>query len=149
MSPIGSKHMAVVNFMTRIFSKFSIRDDHFLSVQNPVRMDSQSEPEPDLALLHFRKDYLEEKATAADVLLIVEVADTTLAFDRDRKIPLYAKAGIPESWLVDLNEHRITVFTQPSPQGYRMERHYLSGETIELGTLPGISVKVSEVFGQF
>src|ERR671938_544657 len=102
MSPIGSRHAACVNRLNTLLGRH-LRQTAIVSVQNPIRLDAYSEPEPDVALLRPRADYYESgHPTPADALLIVEVADTSADYDRIIKLPLYAKAGIPEAWLVDL-----------------------------------------------
>jgi Uma2 family endonuclease len=138
MTPIGSRHAACVNKLTALFAaRFSDRVQ--VSVQNPVRLDQYSEPQPDLALLLPREDfYAERLPEARDVRLLVEVAQASAGFDRNRKSVLYARAGIPELWIVDLTERRVDAHTDPSRRGYRRIRGYGPAETIEWSgeTLP-------------
>jgi Uma2 family endonuclease len=118
MSPIGSRHVAAVNRIARLFFQ-RFGDRAIVSVQNPVRIDPRSEPQPDLALLKPNpSDYAEALPTPQDVLLLVEIMDTSQAYDREVKLPLYAKAGIPEVWLVDLEAHRLEVYRKPTPEGF-------------------------------
>jgi Uma2 family endonuclease len=102
MSPIGSRHAGLVNRLNRLFSQRA-GDQVVVSVQNPVRLGGYSEPQPDLALLRPRADfYTSSHPGPEDVLLAVEVAETSAAVDREVKVPLYARFGVPEVWLVDL-----------------------------------------------
>lgn len=102
MTPIGGRHAACVNELTQIL--VGAADQHtVVSVQNPVRLDDFHEPQPDLAVLRRREDYRSGRLPGpGDVVLLIEVADTTLRYDRSVKLPLYAQAGIAEVWLVDV-----------------------------------------------
>ena len=147
MSPIGSKHLATVNRFVRIFQK-SLSDDYILSIQNPVGINDISEPEPDVAILNYKKDFYENgKPTPKDVPLIIEVSDTTLEKDLNIKLPLCSKVGIHESWIVDLNSFRISVFTEPSANGYLSTRHCYEGDKINVSSVPDLTIPVSDVFG--
>lgn len=117
-------------------------------VQNPIRLDDWSEPEPDISLLRWRDDfYASGHPGPADVLLVIEVADTSIGYDREVKLPIYARAGIPETWIVDLVRGVIDAYRLPSADGYGERRTHRRGETlsavsIELGVgvdelLPG------------
>jgi Uma2 family endonuclease len=144
MSPIGSPHAWCV---TRIADAlFRVRARAFVSVQNPVRVGTNGEPEPDIAVVR-RDAPANRHPTPADVLLIVEVADTSLAYDRHTKAPLYARAGIPETWIADLNGERIEVHQEPSPDGYRLVRAYGRGERLSPLFAPDLVVDVDEVLG--
>jgi len=113
MSPIGSSHGGTVN-RSSTFLRRKLDDIVIVSVQNPVRLDDFSEPQPDLALLKPRKDfYSKAHPIAEDVLVVIEVADTSLAYDRNVKLPLYARAGIPEAWLIVLAKEVIEIHSQP------------------------------------
>ena len=100
MNPIGGRHIQAVNRLNRLLSHIA-GEQALVSVQNPIRLSDDSEPQPDLTLLRDR-DYVGEIPAAADVLLAIEVADSSLDYDRGRKLPLYAAAGISEAWLIDL-----------------------------------------------
>jgi Uma2 family endonuclease len=119
MSPIGPPHAGtVLRFSKRFEQRFG--DRALVSVQNPIRLDEHNEPEPDLALLKPRPDfYATAHPTPPDVLLVVEVADTSLGYDRGTKLPLYARHGIPEVWIVDVTTDTILVSRDPTPSGYR------------------------------
>jgi Uma2 family endonuclease len=119
MAPIGSPHAGAVKALNRLFVQRA-GDRAVVSVQDPVILSDRSVPQPDLALLKPRADgYSDSHPRAAEVLLAVEVADTTLAFDLGTKVPLYARCGIPELWVVDVNERVIRVYRDPSVSGYR------------------------------
>lgn len=121
MSPIGDRHAACVKRLNARLGA-SFRDQLIVSVQDPIRLDDFSTPQPDVALLVSRDDfYSEEPPKPADVLLVVEVADSSLAFDMRVKVPLYARAGIPEVWVVDVNVGAVTVFTEPRRGVYARE----------------------------
>jgi len=119
MSPIGSRHFAAVARLSKRFEQ-RFGDAALVVAQSPVRLSEHNEPEPDLALLQPRPDfYAGALPTAADVFLLVEVADTSLEYDRRTKLPLYARHNIPEVWVVDLNTDTILVSRDPTPSGYR------------------------------
>jgi Uma2 family endonuclease len=119
MSPIGSRHAACVRRLQRLFTQ-QLADQVFIDVQNPLLLDDHSEPQPDVVLLKDRPDlYATEHPRPEDVFLVVEVADTSLAYDRETKVPAYAGSGIPEVWLVDLTAAAIEVYRSPSSNGYQ------------------------------
>lgn len=119
MPPIGSVHAGVVARLDRAFQA-SLRQQLMVWTQNPLSLPPLSEPQPDLALVKRRgDDYLGSLPGASDVLLVIEVADTTLAYDRDVKMTLYARHGIPEAWLIDVNAARLEMHRDPGPEGYR------------------------------
>ncbi|WP_263809363.1 MULTISPECIES: Uma2 family endonuclease [Salinibacter] len=118
MSPINDPHIACINRLNTIFSKRLVPhaiENVVVSVQNPVRIDEHNEPEPDVVL----STALDGAPHPGDVLLLVEVSDTTLAYDRDVKRPLYARAGIPEVWVLDLEARHIEVHREPDDDVYR------------------------------
>ncbi|MFP4437895.1 MAG: Uma2 family endonuclease [Chloroflexaceae bacterium] len=147
MSPIGSRHLSCVNRLNELFVELLQRRAH-VSVQNPVRLTGYSEPEPELALLKRRTDYYADTVPAANsVLLIVEVADSSIARDRAHKIPQYARSGIPEAWLVNLEEDVIEVYRQPGVAGYTDKRLIERGGTLSPQLLPDITLLVEDVLG--
>lgn len=120
MSPIGPRHAGTVNRLIGCFIPLQMERRVTITVQNPIRLGKYSEPQPDLALLKPRPDfYSTSHPEPKDILLIVEIAETSVDIDRQVKIPLYAQAGIPEVWLLDLSEEKIKVYQEPTPQGYR------------------------------
>ena len=101
------------------------------SVQGPLRLDRHNEPQPDLMLLRPRPDrYRNGHPSAADVLLLVEIADSSLAYDRGPKLALYARHGVPEVWIVDLAERAVEICEQPGPEGYRKRRRVADGVAV-------------------
>lgn len=147
MSPIGSRHVAAVNRIARLFFQ-RFGDRAIVSVQNPVRIDSRSEPRPDLALLKPNpSDYAEALPTSQDVLLLVEIMDTSQAYDREVKLPLYAKAGIPEVWLVDLEAHRLEVYRKPTPEGFAEAQVLGPEETVAPLHFPEARLPVAIILG--
>jgi Uma2 family endonuclease len=146
MAPIGSPHAGRVNTLTRLFVQRAA-NRAVVSVQGPVIVSERSIPQPDLALLKLRADdYCDSNPTASEVLLAVEVADTTLAFDLGTKVPLYARAGIPEVWVVDVNERAIRVFRGPSASGYRTSFTAAGAERISADALPDVWLEPRELF---
>src|SRR5688572_439926 len=142
---IGPSHAATVKRLNRIFSNL-VADRCVVSVQDPIALDDFSEPEPDLALLAPRADlYGSSHPTPGEVYLIVEVADSSLRFDRERKIPLYAAAGIPEVWLVDLIEKLLTRYRNPMRGNYTEISQHGASETIPVPNIPGASLVVSDL----
>lgn len=145
VSPIGSRHAACVdrftqNLVPQVIGRAIVR------VQSPIQVSEDSEPQPDLVLLKLQPDfYATRHPQPDDVLLVVEVADTTAEFDRNVKIPLYGQAGIPESLLVDLGTELIEDYQDPSPHGYRTVRIFRPGESITLSTLPNVTLAVDDI----
>lgn len=145
-TPIDSRHAGCVNRLVRLISR--LLEDLLVASQNPVRLSDRSEPEPDVAVLRYREDdYSSAHPTPSDVLLLIEVANTSLALDRDLKAPLYAAAGIPELWIVDLTGEAVELYQDPDPAGYRRYRRHVRGETVLSGTLAALSMTVDEILG--
>jgi len=120
-----------------------------VSVQSPVRLDRYNEPEPDIALLRPRADRYQtgQPPSPADILLLIEVAPSSLAYDRRVKLPLYARHAVPEVWIVDLDALAIDVHRGPSGDGYATCSSEAQGGVLEVPGLPGVHVSVSDVFG--
>lgn len=119
MAPIGSQHAGTVKQLSRLFN-LAVGQAAIISTQDPLILDKHSEPQPDIMLLRPRGDfYKSSHPRPDDVLLIIEVADTSLQYDRHIKIPLYAQHSIPEVWLVDLVNKTLTLFRSPSEHDYR------------------------------
>jgi Uma2 family endonuclease len=147
MSPIGSRHAACVKRLVRLLDR-AVGDRAIVGAQDPIRLGARSEPQPDVALLRYRPDfYASAHPGPEDVLLVVEVAETSADSDRSLKIPLYARYGIPEAWLVDLLEERIEIYRHPTPQGYRSLHIAHRGETVSPALIPSLTVAVDEVLG--
>jgi Uma2 family endonuclease len=147
MSPIGSRHAACVGRLSKFFERLA-GDYAIVWVQNPVQINDYSEPLPDVALLKTRSDfYAQGKPQPADVLLIVEVADSSVEYDHQIKVPLYARAGIPEMWIVNLPKDAVEVYTQPLDEAYREIRLVKRGESLTAKAIPGLTIAVDEVLG--
>lgn len=147
MSPIGSRHAACVARLTEILSQ-RVAGQAIVWVQNPIRLDEYNEPEPDVALLKRRDDfYSEGHPTPADVLLVVEVADTSIDLDRRLKVPLYARAEIPEVWLVDLTKDVIEVYAQPANGTYQISRQASRSESVASQATPELTLNVDAILG--
>lgn len=147
MNPICSRHAACVGRLTEILGRL-VRDKAIVWVQNPVQISDYSEPLPDVALLKRRADfYAQANPQPADVLLIIEVADSSVEYDRDVKIPLYAQAGIPEVWLVNLPEESIEIYTQPLKASYEETRYVKRGESLASKSIPGVMIDADSVLG--
>jgi hypothetical protein len=147
MAPIGSRHLACVVALTHLLVESS-GGRWFVSAQNPVRLSEHDEPQPDLSLLGGRPDPAAPAPPGPeDVFVVIEVSDTTLSYDRNVKLPLYARAGVPEAWIVDLAGRRVEVHSEPGPGGYRTSGAFGPGEMIVSSTAGGISLPVDEVLG--
>jgi Uma2 family endonuclease len=147
MAAIGSKHAAQVNRLNRIFSAF-VGDDLLLSIQNPLELGPRSEPQPDLVLLRWRADYYASShPQPEDVYLVIEVAESTVDFDRNVKAVLYAQSGIGEYWLINLVTDAIEVYRQPTPDGYQTSTTQQRGSTITLAARSEITVTVDQLLG--
>jgi Uma2 family endonuclease len=145
VASIGSPHAGIV---IRLESRFGALagDRYLVSTQNPVQIPPYSEPQPDLVLLRPRADtYCSALPQPSDVLLLVEVADTSLEWDRDVKIPMYGRHGVIESWLVDLEHRTVTVFRDPTPDGYRSAAVVHDG-TLSPSALTDVSIALNDLF---
>lgn len=147
MAPIGSRHAACVNRLNEHFVE-RLRGQATVAPQNPVSLGELSEPQPDVAVLARRDDwYAGAHPGPADVLLLVEVADTTAAWDRQHKVPLYAAAGIPELWLVDLPAGVVEAYRAPEAGAYRDITRYGAGDELAPARFPDSGIPVAELFG--
>ena len=147
MPPIGDDHIGDVISLTRIFSR-GVGVRALVSVQNPIRLSDHSEPEPDFALLRPREDsYRTGKARPEDILLLVEVAASSLEYDRETKLPRYAAAGIVEVWIVNLVDEQVEVYRQPSGTEYLSRRIHRRGDRLSPVSFPDLIVRVEEILG--
>jgi Uma2 family endonuclease len=148
MAPIGNRHVICVNRLTQCFSILGATKRVILSVQNPVRLSNLSEPQPDLTLFSWAADfYRAAPASPADVLLLVEVADTSLDFDQRIKLPLYAENGIPEVWIVDLPDDFIDVHRSPQAGRYSNIRRVRRGERLSPSAFPDLDLDAAQILG--
>jgi Uma2 family endonuclease len=146
MSPIGSRHAACVEKAVALIRravagrKFSVR------TQNPIRLNDYSEPQPDISVVRDREDfYAAGHPTPDDIVLLVEVAEASLMYDRHSKLPLYARSGIAEVWLVDLVNRTVEVHSTPAPAGYSSVRQFRQGATLVSAALPDLQIAVDDV----
>ena len=148
MTPIGQPHAWIVNRLTRRLI-LRLADRAYVSVQNPLRLDGHSEPLPDLVVAQGGEDdYADRHLEAGDVLLVIEVADSSLRYDRAEKMPRYARSGIPEAWLVAVTDRAVTVYTAPGSGGYASEQVFRQGTAIESTAVAGLHVTVDEIVGR-
>jgi Uma2 family endonuclease len=144
---IGPRHCATVDRATRVFAARAV-DSAIVRIQGAVRLNLFNQPEPDLVLLRVRPDFYESAHPGpADILLIIEVAESSIDFDRDVKGPLYARLGIHEYWLVDLNENVLYRHLLPGRDHYRTVREYVRGQSLAPELLPDCVVSTSELLG--
>jgi Uma2 family endonuclease len=147
MPPIGSPHAGLVNKLSHLIRR-GVGENAVVAVQNPVRLNDFSEPQPDIALLRPRPDfYTNAHPTPGDVLLIVEVADSSLEYDRRIKIPLYARHGIPEVWLVNVADRELIVHRQPMEGAYADIRRLPEREALAPVRVPDAWVHLAGLFG--
>ena len=145
MSPISSPHAGCVARLSMLLS-FRLGQQVVIWTQNPIHVDRYSEPEPDVAVLKYRADfYSESLPSPADVLLLIEVAETSLSYDRRVKVPLYAKAGIQEVWVVDVEAKLIYGYRTPVKGKYQETYVVKRGETITPVAFPEIVLQVDEI----
>ena len=145
MPPMGPSHAAIVNELAAALWKLVEGKAH-VRVQTPVRLSPDSEPEPDLALVSARsRRFAYRHPAPRDILLVIEVADSSLAFDRDEKMPLYAAAGISEAWLVDVGARTITVYTAPSAKGYGESRPLGWRDEVASSAVRGLAVTFESI----
>ena len=148
MTPIGPRHCAAVDRANRAMVR-GAGDTAIVRVQGSVRVNLFSEPEPDVVLLRPRTDfYASGHPGPADILLIVEIADSSLDYDRDVKAPLYARFGVHEYWLVDLNEERLSCYSEPEGGAYQAIQHYHRGQSVAPQLLPNCSVVVDDFLAE-
>ncbi len=146
MAPIGSFHAGTVDILTGQLVQAAARRA-IVRVQSPIVLDDYSQPQPDLALLRPRSDYyLNAHPRAEDVLLLIEVSDSTLRYDREVKVPHYAKAGVPEVWILDIAHQRLEIYRRPSAEGYRQILYPELQEQVAPVLLPELVFSVEQLF---
>jgi len=147
MSPIGPWHSGVVNRLNRWFVT-GLGDRAVVHVQNPTIVDRRSEPQPDIMLLEPRADfYGTAHPTPNDTLLVVEVAESSLAHDRRRKLPLYARTGVTELWIVSRRADAIDVFREPTANDYRVHLRKRRGDDVAPAAFPDLRLAVGDILG--
>jgi Uma2 family endonuclease len=147
MSPIDPWHAGVVNWLTHRFIT-GLSGRAIVPVQNPTTVDPRSEPQPDLMLVKPRDDfYRTAHPTPEDALLVIEVANTSLPHDRRRKLPLYARTGVAEVWIVNRRADAVDIFRDPSPAGYRDQLRRGRGEHVAPSAFPDLRLSVDDILG--
>ena len=145
MAPIGDPHAGTVDVYTEMLPS-GVDQGTLLRVQGPLALDEHSRLYPDLMLLRRRADYYRSRPPAPeDVLLLIEVADSSVDYDRNEKLPRYARAGIPEVWLTILPERVIEVHTEPADGRYAVRRIFAPGDSISPACFPDIALSVDEI----
>jgi Uma2 family endonuclease len=145
MSPIGSFHASKVKRLSRLFT-LKANERWIVSSQDPIHLDDHSEPQPDLVLLKpSPDDYAGGHGQPEDVYLLIEVSDSTLHYDREKKLPAYGRAGIPEVWIVNLIEAGLEVYREPHFTGYGSKTVLHPGDQIAPQAFPDVVVDVAEL----
>jgi Uma2 family endonuclease len=147
MPPIGSEHAGEVRVLIQLLTR-AAADVAIVDAQNPLVLGQESEPQPDIMLLKRRADfYRRSHPGPEDVLLLIEVADPSAHYDRTVKIPLYARFGIAEVWLLDLPHRRLGVYRTPRPEhsAYQHLQQHFDG-TVSPALLPGVAIDVAQLF---
>ncbi|MGI9034422.1 MAG: Uma2 family endonuclease [Pyrinomonadaceae bacterium] len=142
---IGSKHAGIVNRLNQLLV-ILLGKSAVVAIQNPVHIDERNEPEPDIALLKPRDDfYTNSLPLPEDVLLLIEVSDSTVEFDREIKKSLYAKAEIAEFWLINLRENTIETYSQPKNGAYRLAQILEKGEAVKSHSIENLILEIEEI----
>ena len=146
MAPIGSRHAWMVSILNKVLID-AVADGAIVYTQNPIALPPDSEPQPDIALLRPKASgYADALPGAADVLLLIEVADTTVEYDRSIKLQLYAAHDIPEVWLFDLRRGVVEVNLEPTAKGYRRRLERKNTEILSPSLLPTVNVALTQVW---
>jgi Uma2 family endonuclease len=147
MSPVGDRHVVCVNRANALFTS-RLAGKVMVSVQNPVRLSRYTEPQPDIVLAPWRDDFYASKRLSAEhTVLVIEISDSTVRYDRNRKMPLYAQAGVPELWIENLQEDVILVYRDPGPKTFSTSLVFHRGESVSLAAFPDVAFNVDELLG--
>jgi len=148
MAPIGSRHYSAVDALTTLLAPLAATRRVILSIQNPIVLDEHSKPQPDVVLKRYTEDYYRgHEPGPADVLLLIEVAESSIDYDRLTKLPLYARAGIPEVWLVNLVQNHVEVYRRPEGGAYMDVATLNRREVVSPQAFPDIQAKVEDIIG--
>lgn len=146
MSPIGSNHAGTVLYISKALNA-TLNDKAYVSVQSPIILNDRNEPEPDIVLLKPRDDfYRNAHPKPEDIFLIIEVADTSLRYDREIKIPLYARHNIPQVWLVDLENKQLVMYSSPRNDQYEANKTITAYSHIDIQQIPNVTINLSKLF---
>lgn len=147
MSPIGLQNAVVINRLNRFFS-VQLVERTVVTIQNPIQLNNYSEPQPDIALLKPREDFYANKfPSPEDVLLLIEIADSSVICDQEVKLPLYAENNIPEFWLVNIPRQVLEVYRQPEAKTYQKQQIISKNQTISPLAFPDLTIDFSTIFG--
>lgn len=146
MSPIGRQHAACVDRVNELLVR-ALGDRAIVRVQNPIQLNNQSEPQPDVAILRRQPDfYADGHPQPNDVFALIEVSDTTVEFDRTVKVPLYTQNAIAEVWIVDLNAEVVQTYCEPDASGYQQQT-FCRGQAIAFQSFPDVQFMVDQLLG--
>jgi Uma2 family endonuclease len=146
MAPIGDAHAAISNRLTRLLV-LAVGERGIVAVGNPIRLSQRSEPQPDFSVLRPRADYQTRGPRPEDVMLAVEVSDTTLRRDRRVKLALYARAGIPEFWIVNLEVREVEIYRSLAGDSYASVERKGARDVVTMEALPGVTIAISQILG--
>lgn len=145
MSPKGNKHVVSTTRANSCFRKH-LGDRAIVRSQDPIKLGERSEPEPDIALLSpDEKEYVDRDPTPQEILFVLEIADTTLAYDRTKKAQLYTQAGIIQYGILNLNACELEDYREPDASGYRTKHTYRADESFTLVAFPEVRITISEL----
>lgn len=143
MAPIGSRHASIVSFLASALIK-QLSDCAIVRIQDPVRLGDLSVPQPDLAVVKPKSDFYRTRHPEAhDILLLIEVADSSAGYDLKTKIPLYAKYEIPECWLIDIDKKTTTRFNEPHENAYKTQHIYHAEESVKSILFDNLSINLA------
>ena len=142
MSPVGDPHVVAVTRCGRAFAPAWVAGRLTLHTQDPIRLDRHNEPQPDLALA---RPGVEAAPRPGEILLAIEVADTSLEYDRAVKVPLYARAGIPETWVLNVRDRVLEVYREPRPAGYARAANYQPNQRVAAEAFPDLVLRVVDL----
>lgn len=146
MSPIGFRHAFVTNYLANYFAQ-KLQDKTFVSVQNPISFSDRSEPQPDIALLKPSENFYSDRLPqATDILLLLEVADSSLTYDREVKIPLYAQHQINEIWLINLTQNQLERYTDPLNNRYQNQTIFYPNQKLTSLAFPELELSLDRLF---
>jgi Uma2 family endonuclease len=144
---VGDRHAQVVDRLAKFLIK-NVVDEILVRIQNPLRLNDYHEPEPDVVLADLTKYDGSRHPRPSETLIVIEVSDSTLKYDRETKLSLYAEAGIREVWIVNLIKNIIEVHTNLSEEVYQIVKIFKLGDTIKSKTIPDLEIEVDKILGE-
>ena len=144
MPPIGPPHAEIVTRVSTALTR-AAGDTVVVRTQLPIRLDATNEPEPDISLVKPRDIYYHRHPEAEDVLLVIEVSDSSVAYDRIKKGRLYSRAWIPEYWLVDIPAARLEIYRSPGPEGYTDKQDLTRGDSVAPLAMPDVALELADI----